>query len=169
MGQGKNPTVQSQTDAPEEGDLWTAWQLFPLDDDQNMPFQRRRKWIIFWPFMGRDWLYITQCTGNSSIQQKGSSGPPIEQFGDHKSWRNDAVEKTAPSKELDSWASGLATLENEKDTLLCSEELGRSICCSSVRSPTPSHTQPSQIKWEVYFSKELCRSSLLCWLYNNSL
>ena len=25
-----------------------------------------------------------------------------------------------------------------------------------VRSPTPSHTQPFQIKWEVYFSKELC-------------
>ena len=28
MGQG---TLQS--DAPEESDLWTAWQLFPLDDD----------------------------------------------------------------------------------------------------------------------------------------
>ena len=26
-----------------KGDLWTAWQLFPLDDDQNMPFQRRQK------------------------------------------------------------------------------------------------------------------------------
>ena len=38
--------VQSQTDEPEEGDLWTAWQLFPLNDDQNMPFQRRRKWHI---------------------------------------------------------------------------------------------------------------------------
>ena len=25
-----------------------------------------------------------------------------------------------------------------------------------VQSPTPSHTQPFQIKWEVYFSKELC-------------
>ena len=41
------------TDAPEEGDMWTAWQLFPLDD-QSMPFQRRRKWIFLWPFMGRD-------------------------------------------------------------------------------------------------------------------
>ena len=27
-----------------------------------------------------------------------------------------------------------------------------SICCSSVWSPTPSHTQPFQTKWEVYFS-----------------
>ena len=25
MGQGYNPTVQSQTDAPEESDIWTAW------------------------------------------------------------------------------------------------------------------------------------------------
>ena len=33
MGQGEGPTVQIQTDAPEESDLWTAWQLFPLDDD----------------------------------------------------------------------------------------------------------------------------------------
>ena len=35
MGQGKNPTVQSQSDAPGESDLWTAWQLFPLDNDQT--------------------------------------------------------------------------------------------------------------------------------------
>ena len=45
-----------------------------------------------------------------------------------------------------------------------------SICCSSVQPPTHlSHRktfsnpfEPFQIKWEVYFSKELCRSSLLC-------
>ena len=57
-GTGINPTVQSQTDAPEEGDMWTAWQLFPFDDDQNIPFQRRRKWIFLWPFMGRDWVDV---------------------------------------------------------------------------------------------------------------
>ena len=28
MGQGEGPT-----DAPEESDLWSAWQLFPIDDD----------------------------------------------------------------------------------------------------------------------------------------
>ena len=33
MGQGEGPTVPIQTDASEENDLWTAWQLFPLDDD----------------------------------------------------------------------------------------------------------------------------------------
>ena len=85
--------------------------------------------------------------------------PPIEQFRDQWDGEITLQRKQHPAE---SWASGWATLENEKDTLLCPEELGRSICCSSVRSPTPSHTQPFQIKWEVYFSKELCRSSLLC-------
>ena len=33
MGQGEGPTVPKQTDAPEESDLWTAWQLFLLDND----------------------------------------------------------------------------------------------------------------------------------------
>ena len=35
MGQGNNATVPSQSDAPEESAMWTAWQLFPLDDDQT--------------------------------------------------------------------------------------------------------------------------------------
>ena len=33
MGQGECPTVPLQSDASEESDLWTAWQLFPFDDD----------------------------------------------------------------------------------------------------------------------------------------
>ena len=33
MGQGEGPIVSLQSDAPEESDLRTAWQLFPLDDD----------------------------------------------------------------------------------------------------------------------------------------
>ena len=33
MGQGEGLTVPLQSDALEESDLWTAWQLFPLDDD----------------------------------------------------------------------------------------------------------------------------------------
>ena len=31
--QSEGPTVRLQSDALEESDLWTAWQLFPLDDD----------------------------------------------------------------------------------------------------------------------------------------
>ena len=33
MGQGEGPTVPLQSDSLEESDLWTAWQLFLLDDD----------------------------------------------------------------------------------------------------------------------------------------
>ena len=33
IGQGEGPTVPIYTDPPEESDLRTAWQLFPLDDD----------------------------------------------------------------------------------------------------------------------------------------
>ena len=42
MGRGKKiPMVHSLTDAPEESDLWTSWQLFPLDDDQTCDFKDR--------------------------------------------------------------------------------------------------------------------------------
>ena len=34
MGRAKkNSHGTLQSDAPEENDLWTAWQLFPLDED----------------------------------------------------------------------------------------------------------------------------------------
>ena len=96
--------------------------------------------------------YITQYTGNSI------------RLGIRES-ENDAVEKTALSRELGPRASGWAAQENGKETQLRPIEWG-SICCSSVRSPTPSPKQPFQIKWEVYFSKELCRSSLLSRRYD---
>ena len=41
MGQGEGPTVPLQSDAPEESDLWTAWQLFLLDDDLTFNFKDR--------------------------------------------------------------------------------------------------------------------------------
>ena len=60
-------------------------------------------------------------------------------------------------------APGWAAQENGKEMLLWPEEWG-SIFCNSVQSPTylpHSKTfrnpfEPFQIKWEVYFSKELC-------------
>ena len=117
----------------------------------------RRRWTLNY--------YITQCTGNSI------------------SWGSDELEircsRENPHPErLGSQAPGWAALENGKETRLWPIEWG-SICCSSVRSPTPSHTQPFQIKWEVYFSKN-CVARLNCvvvmilhvyayvfeWLYN---
>ena len=120
-------------------------------------------WIFRWPFMGRDWVVVELLY--NSVHRKFK-----------ENWRNGAVEKTAPSRRgprdprLSSWRSdelGISCgrenqhpaeqaprppVEQPRRTQLWPIEWG-SICCSSVRSPTPSHTQPFQIKWEVYFSK----------------
>ena len=110
----------------------------------------------------------------------------FNQFGDQTSWRQDTVEKVSTHQRepsgprLSSWGSdeleircgrenqhsegvgplapGWAAQENGKETQSWPIEWG-SIYCSSARSSTPSHTQ--RLKWEVYFSKELRRSSLL--------
>ena len=79
-------------------------------------------------------------------------------------WRPDPLvtrcrrESQYPEK-LGLQAPGRAAQENGKEMHLWPIEWG-SICYSSVRSP--SYTQPFQLKLEVYFSKELCRSSSLC-------
>ena len=64
--QGKNPTVPSQSDAPEESDLWTAWQLFPLDDDQTCHSKDTEGDTSQWHVIGRNrvgelgWQYGTR-------------------------------------------------------------------------------------------------------------
>ena len=65
--------------------------------------------------------------------------------------------------------------ERERNAVMAIR-VGGSICCSSIRSPTHlSHSktfsnpfEPFQIKWEVYFSKELCCSSLWCRWYDSA-
>ena len=112
--------------------------------------------IFRWPFMGRHWVGVELLY--NSVHRKL-----------HQRWINDAVEKTAPIRRgprdprLSSWGSdeleircswenqhperlgpkdpGWAAQENGKETRLWPIEW-RSICCSSVRSPTPSHTNP---------------------------
>ena len=91
--------------------------------------------------------YITQCTGNSI---SWGSDEWVIWCG----WENQHPERLGPQ------APGWAAQENGKETRLWPIEWG-TICCSSVRSPTPSHTQPLQIKWEVYFSKN-CVARLYC-------
>ena len=51
--------VPLQSDAPEESDLWTAWQLFPLDDIKHaIP---KIEWAIEWTLN----YYITQSRQKS--------------------------------------------------------------------------------------------------------
>ena len=135
-----------------------------------------------WRSQEEEWAlnyYITQCTGSSiswrqdavekaSTQQCGPSGPRLSSC----SWISDELEirysrENQHSERLGPQASGWAAQENGKEMRSWPLEWG-SICCSYVPSPTPFHTQPFQIKWEVYFSKELCSSSLLCRRYDSS-
>ena len=112
----------------------------------NMPFQRRRKCIFRWPVMGRYWVGV-ELLYNSV------------QFGDQTSWWQDAVEKTSTQR---GWPSSpRLSSPGERERNADGHKSGGSICCSSVRSRTPSHTQPFQIKWEVYFSKN-CVARLYC-------
>ena len=66
----------SHRHAPEESDLWTAWQLFPLDDDQTCHSKNGGSYTFRWPVMGRYWVgvnyYITECIGNSMSLERRS-------------------------------------------------------------------------------------------------
>ena len=100
MGQGYNPMVQLQTDAPEESDLWTAWQLFSLDDDRTChskdggnAYSDGKLWgDIEWAWN----YYITRLRQEvsyslekrvikkASTQQREPSGPRSMSFGDQR-------------------------------------------------------------------------------------
>ena len=106
-------------------------------------------------------LLVTRCGRESQHLAEWALRPPIEllQFGDQTSWEKMLEWGHIPER-LGPQALGSAAQENGKERLMAIR--AGLICCSSFRSPTPSHTQPFQIKWEVYFSKRLCCSSLLC-------
>ena len=97
---------------------------------------------------------------------EGAFGSPIE-FEDRRVWRSEILETRCGSESqhsAESWAPGPPVEQlwrTRKTQRLWLIEWG-SIYCSSVLSPTSSHTQTFQIKWDVYFSKRPCRSSLLC-------
>ena len=96
----------------------------------------------------------------ASTQQREPSGPRL------KVWRLDQLEiryrniEEHVQERLGPQAPSWAAQENGKEAWLWLIEWG-SICCSSVRSPTPSYTQTFEIKWEVYFSKN-CVARLHC-------
>ena len=117
-------------------------------------------------------------------------GQEVSQFGNQTSWSQDAVEKPSTQQEepfgprLSSWGSdeleircgrenqhpekldprphapSWAAQENGKETLMAIRVGVNMLQFCSV-SNSLSHTTLS-IKWEVYFSKRLCRSLLLC-------
>ena len=165
MGQVKNPMVHSQTDAPEESDLGTAWQLFPLDDDQTC---HSKDWVGDW--VGVELLDISVKTGSQTVGDQrrrrqdvvgkathGRRGPRDPRW----SFEDQLVIRCSKEShhQAESWAPGarveLSSPGERERHNADGHKSGGSIYCSSVRSPTPSHTQTLQIKWEVYFFKEV--------------
>ena len=75
------------------------------------------------------------------------------------------------------WAPGtrLSSPGERETNAVIAIRVGVSMLQFCSVSPTPSHSKtfsnpfdPFQIKWEVYFSKELCRSYLLCCRYDSA-
>ena len=54
--------VPLQSDAPEKSDLWTTWQLFPLDDDQTC---HSKDWVGDW--VGVELLYKSVKTRSQTV------------------------------------------------------------------------------------------------------
>ena len=92
--------------------------------------------------MERDWVGIELLY--NSVHRK------FNQFGDQKSWRNDAVEKTAPSRELGPHASGWATLENGKEMLMAIR-VGANMLQFCLVSNSLSHTTLSNKVRGIFF------------------
>ena len=101
----------------------------------------------------------TRCGRESQHPGEGALRPPINQFGDQMSWREDAGMRTCP-REAGPQVPGWAAQENGKETRLWPIEWGVNMLQFCSVSNSLSHTTLS-IKWEVYFSKRLCRLSLL--------
>ena len=84
----------------------------------------------------------TRCGRESQHPAEGALRTPIEQFGDRIFWRQDACTQQRagpPGLRLSiPWERERHNADGYKS--------GGQLCCSSVRSPTPSHTQPLQIK-----------------------
>ena len=101
----------------------------------------------------------TRCRRESQHPTEGAPRPPIESWGSDELEIRCSRENQHPER-LGPQVPGWEVQENGKETRLWPLEWG-SICCGSVQSPTPSHTQPFQIKWDVYFSK-ICVARLYC-------
>ena len=78
--------------------------------------------------------YITQCTGNST-RVWGS-----------ESWRNGAVEKTAPSRELGPRVPGWAASENRKETLMAIRVGVNMLQFCSVSNSLPHTTLSNKVR-----------------------
>ena len=138
--------VPLQSDAPEESDLWTAWQLFPLDDNQTC---HAKDWVG--DRVGVELLYnsvktevrqleIRQVRRQAVVEKARRRGP----LGAQKSWGPEKLLIRCSKKShhpAESWAAGplVEHLENEKDATLTAIRVGVNILqlCSVSNSLSP--------------------------------
>ena len=107
----------------------------------------------------------TRCGRESQYPAEGALRPPIESLeirwvGDQTSWREDAGMRTCPREARPPGPRLSNPGERERNAVIANR-VGISMLQFCSVSNSLSHTTLS-IKWEVYFSKRLCRSSLLC-------
>ena len=136
MGQGKIAWYSHGT--PEKCDLWAAWQLFPLDDDQTC-HSKDSEWAI-------ELLYNSVKTGSQLVLETR--------------WWQDVVEKDN-TQQGGPPISGWAALENKKNTTRMAIRVGVNILqfCSVSNSLSLA---TFQMKWEVYFFKDVFARLYYC-------
>ena len=130
--------------------------------------------------MGRGWVGVELLY--NSVHRK------FKEFGDQESWRNDAVEKAAPSRsgprdpdwvlwirrvgdkmqkrkpaprEAGPQVPGWAAQVNGKETLMAIRVEVNMLQFCSVSNSLLRTTLSNKVRG-IFFLKELCRSSLLC-------
>ena len=105
----------------------------------------------------------TRCGRESQHTAEGALRPPINQFGDLTSWREDTGMRTCP-REAGRPGPRLSSPGERERNAVMANRVGVNMLQFCSVSNSLSHTTLS-IKWEVYFSKRLCRSSFLCRRY----
>ena len=107
-----------------------------------------------------------RCGRESQHPAEGALRPPIEQFGNQSSWWDDAGLRNMSQR---GWAPR-PPFEQPRRTgknAVMANRMGVYMLQFCSVSNSLSHTTHS-IKWEVYFSREMCRSSLLCCRYDSA-
>ena len=106
----------------------------------------------------------TRCGREDQHSAEWALRPPIEQFGDQTSWRQDAVEKTSTQR---GWTPGprLSSPGERERNAVMANRVGVNMLQFSSISNSLSHTTLSNKVRGIFF-KELCRSSLLCRCYD---
>ena len=154
LGQGKIPwythrLMHRKRVTCELHDNFSAWWR------SNIPFQRLSgRWnyyITRWRQEVRE--LETRCGRESHHPAEGALGDSRLRVGDQMSWWQDVIEKA--SRKLSPQASGWASGERERHNADGHKSGGVNILQFCSVSNTLSHTQPFQIKWEVYFFKEV--------------